>query len=274
MPSEATICAYVGFDSAWTDNPRRPGAVCALLWPPAKIPIFYAPRLATFAEALYFIRDLQSMASFTLLAVDQPTIVENMTSLRPVERTAASLVSWLGGGVQPSNRGRKGMFCENAPIWGFLAELGAIEDPEAARTATDGLYLIEVFPAIAMPSLSSSFFARMAAPRYNPARRKTFKPADWVKVATSLAGQFHTFDCNEAADWVQQTADISRPNKANQDCLDAMVCLWIALHWRLREREESLMIGDLDEGYMVLPAVAGVKLRLANAAESRGLRCQ
>lgn len=272
MQLEAITGAYIGFDSAWMDNPRKPGAICAILNRSGQAPIFHAPRLATFADALAFIRELQTKVEFTLIAIDQPTIVKNMTSLRPVERVAASLISWLGGGVQPSNRSKVGMFCDKAPIWSFLDSLGAIQDPEAAREATDGLYLMEVFPAIAMPSLSGEFFGRLAAPRYNPERKKTFRLADWIKVTTALAAQFETLSCNEAAQWMREAATIPQIKKADQDRLDAMACLWIALHWRLQERGASLVIGDTENGYMVLPATNDVKTRLVAAAERTGLR--
>ncbi|MTH62389.1 DUF429 domain-containing protein [Paracoccus litorisediminis] len=260
-------CAFVGFDSAWTDNPRAPGAVCALVTRADGPPAFHAPQLATFAHALAFIRAIQKTSRLTLIALDQPTIVTNTESLRPVERVAASLVSWLGGGVQPSNRGRMGMFCDAAPIWSFLNSLGAIEDPEAARIASDGLYLMEVFPAISMPSLSAEFFGRLAAPRYNPARRKTFKASDWTKVTIALAEKFAEFKFPEPAQWLRMTTHLPRVSKADQDCLDAMVCLWIALHWRLKDRRESLVIGGKDTGYMVLPAIEGARLRLTAAAK-------
>ncbi len=272
MQLEATTAAYIGFDSAWMDNPRKPGAICAILNRPGEAPVFHAPRLATFADALAFIREQQTKVEFTLIAIDQPTIVKNMTSLRPVERVAASLISWLGGGVQPSNRSKVGMFCGQAPIWEFLDRLGAIQNPEEAREATEGLYLMEVFPALAMPSLSGEFFGRLAAPRYNPERKKTFRPADWIKVATALAVQFETFSCDEAAHWMREAAALPQVKKADQDRLDAMACLWIALHWRLQERGDSLVIGDDEDGYMVLPATNDVKLRLAAAAKRTGLR--
>jgi predicted RNase H-like nuclease len=95
------------------------------------------------------------------------------------DRIAASLVSWLGGGVQPANRSKKGMFDDDAPIWRFLAELGGTEDPEAARTASEGLFYFEVFPALALPSICDSFYGRFAGPRYNPARERTFRLEDW-----------------------------------------------------------------------------------------------
>ncbi len=127
---------------------------------------FQAPRLVSFARAHAFIRAASSDDGCTLLALDQPTIVPNATGMRPVERAAASLISWLGGGVQPSNTGRLGMFCSASPIWRLLTELGAVENPEEARLATQGLYLMEVFPALALASFSDEFFGRLNGPRY------------------------------------------------------------------------------------------------------------
>jgi len=133
---------FVGFDSAWTNNPQAPGAVCAVTFADGAAVDFQCPRLARFDQALAFIQELRFRSEFLLVAIDQPTIVPNIMSMRPVERVAASLVSWLGGGVQPANRGRLGMFCDASPIWEFLKALGATEDPEQARTAIKGQYII------------------------------------------------------------------------------------------------------------------------------------
>jgi predicted RNase H-like nuclease len=191
--------------------------------------------------------------------------------MRPVERVTASLISWLGGGVQPSNTGRVGMFCAASPIWGFLAALGALEDPEKSRTAASGLYLIEVFPALALASLHPSFFGRLAAPRYNPGRRKTFALADWARVAGTAAAGADGFGCFEMATWCRTLGTLDRPTKAGQDRLDAALCTLIALWWRLRPREESLLLGDLASGYMVTPAIPAVRARLESAARRVGV---
>jgi len=53
----------------------------------------------------------------------------------------------------------------------------------------------------------------------------------------------------------------------NQDMLDAVLCVLIALRWRLHPREESLLLGDLINGYMVLPAIPAVRERLIVAAQ-------
>ena len=215
---------------------------------------------------------MKSPDGCTLVALDQPTIVPNLTSLRPVERTAAGLVSWLGGGVQPSNRGKIGMFCDASPIWPFLAALGATEQPEECRTAAAGLFLVEVFPALALASIEPSFFGRLAAPRYNPERRKTFKLDDWKRVVTAAAGSFAAMGFAEAAGWCGVQTSLDKPRKADQDRVDAMFCLLIGLRWRLRPREEGVMLGCLDQGYMISPASLEVRQRLTTAAEKNGLR--
>jgi predicted RNase H-like nuclease len=239
---------YIGFDSAWRDNPSAPGAICAVGIENGSCAQFHTPQLVSFDQALTFIQNARSENGVTLIALDQPTLVPNLTSMRPVERTAASLVSWLGGGVQPSNRGRLGMFCDASPIWGFLTTLGAEESPERARIAADGLYVIEVFPALALASLDARFLGRLKAPRYNPDRRKTFQMGDWVRVAEAAARVSHALGCKELAEWCCAAEKTAQPRKADQDKLDSALCVLIALHWRLRPREASLLLGDLTTG--------------------------
>jgi predicted RNase H-like nuclease len=257
---------YIGFDSAWTDNPKAPGAICVVGVEDGRYARFHAPQLVSFNQAPTFVRNARSENGVTLIALDQPTVVPNLTSMRPVERAAASLISWLGGGVQPSNRGRLGMFCDASPIWRFLTVLGAEESPERARIAANGLYLMEVFPALALASLDTQFFGRLRAPRYNPDRKKTFLMADWVRVAETAAQKSHVLGCDEVAEWRRTAGKTAQPRKADQDQLDSVLCVLIALHWRLRPREASLLLGDLETGYIVLPASREVREYLITPA--------
>lgn len=262
---------YVGFDSAWTDNEKAPGAICAILLRPGVAPEFHAPRLTRFADALAFIETTSAGSDHTLIALDQPTIVPNASGMRPAERVAAAAISWMGGGVQPANRGKTGMFCDTAPIWPFLAALGATEDPPAARTATRGRYLMEVFPALALASLEPAFFARRGAPKYNPANRRHFRLDDWRAVAATTASWFERWALVEPASWCRAAGALSSPRKADQDRLDAMICLVVALYWRIEAPERSIMIGDTVSGYIVAPASTDVRRRLAAAAATRNV---
>jgi len=192
---------FIGFDSAWTDNPIMPGAICSLSYDGKCFNKFNVPTLVCLSQALEFIRKIHVSGQLTLIAIDQPTIVPNLSGMRPGERVAASAISWLGGGIQPANRSKIGMFDDGAPLWEFLRDLEATEDPERARLADSGLYIIEVFPALALPTFHEDFCGRLRGPRYNPARRKTFRHADWVRANEVLATEAQSFDCRAFDIW-------------------------------------------------------------------------
>ncbi len=229
------------------------------------------PTLVTFDQALELIRAEARVSDLRIVAIDQPTIVPNQTGMRPVDRAAASVISWLGGGVQPANRSKIGMFDDAAPIWRFKEGLRATEDPEASRDATDGLFLMEVFPALALASLDDAFCGRCCGPRYNPARGKTFRPASWQAVVAAVRRHGEREDIAGLSAWAEPLAAMAQPRKDDQDRLDAVLCALIGLHWRTRPRHASIMIGDRTAGYMVAPANDEIRARLEAAAVRMGV---
>jgi predicted RNase H-like nuclease len=258
----------VGFDSAWTDKLSKPGAICAAHYRGADCVSFEPPRLASFTEALSFIRRMERPGIPLLLALDQPTIVRNETGSRPVDKIAGSLISWLGGGVQPASRSKVGMFDDNAPIWRFLSDLAATQSPEQARLADVGRHVIEVFPALALAAFDQVFFGRNLGPRYNPERRKTFKIGDWHAVLRVTREEAMRLGCQDAAAWVS-LQEPDRVRKRHQDCLDALICLLVGLRWRLERRSKSMMMGCLDHGYIIAPTTPMMHERLSRAASLR-----
>jgi predicted RNase H-like nuclease len=269
--TDQAIETFIGFDSAWTDNEKAPGAICALQLRPGLAPVYHEPRLVRFAEALAFAESVASGSDYTLIGLDQPTVVPNISSMRPVERVAASVISWIGGGVQPANRSKTGMFCDASPVWPFIKKLGAIQDPLSARSATSGRHLIEVFPALALASLEPAFFRRLGAAKYNPANARRFRLDDWRMVCTAAGSWFERNGLTEPASWCRAYRSMPAPRKADQDRLDAVLCLIVALQWRLHGSDQSIMIGDVLTGYMVTPASAEVRQRLVAAARLRGV---
>ena len=136
---------FVGFDSAWANNPKAPGAICSVRFDGEGFSDFRAPKLVSFDDALAYVNGLRRLDLPMLVALDQPTIVPNRSGMRPVEKAVASLISWMGGGVQPANRGRLAFFSNSAPIWAFLDRLRAEENPKSAsncgaRAPLDGSF--------------------------------------------------------------------------------------------------------------------------------------
>ena len=270
FPQESTV--IIGFDSAWTDAPQAPGAICAVAFDDGGKDRFHESRPVSFAGARDFIEELRKDFDVSLVAIDQPTVVPNATGSRPVDRVAASLVSFVGGGVQPANRGKIGMFCDDAPIWSFLSGLDAKQDPIEARTACDGLFLIEVFPALALPAFGNDFAKRHGAPKYNPKNRRKFRLDDWRAVAHIVQANAERFGVNGLADWACQIGALPQPRKSDQDMLDAALCALIGLAWRSGSVTSTAMLGDLDSGYMVTPISDATWPRLKRAAIQRNVR--
>jgi predicted RNase H-like nuclease len=48
--------------------------------------------------------------------------------------------------------------------------------------------------------------------------------------------------------------------------LDSVLCVLIAMRWRMRPPSASLLLGDMTSGYMVVPATAPVRARLSACA--------
>lgn len=268
-----TSTSIIGFDSAWTDQVKAPGAVSIIRVVEGQATAFVPPRLSSFAQALGIIGREREQFDRCFVALDQPTIVPNPTGSRPVDKVAASLISWIGGGVQPANRSKKGMFDDAAPVWTFKDALNAIEDPEGARDSTTGVFIAEVFPALALPSLAVEFCGRLLGPRYNPGRRKTFRIENWNAVLTCVSATGTALGIAALAEWCEQHRQTVAPTKSDQDLLDGVICALIGYLWLFEPRSRSLMIGDFDSGYMLSPAVGEARIRLLSAAALRGVPC-
>lgn len=268
MSSEPEF-VVVGFDSAWVDNPKKPGAICAVTFRGDRPVEWHPPRLTGFAGALDFIRSVERPGAGLLVALDQPTIVRNATGSRPVDKIAGSLISWMGGGVQPANTGKVGMFDDAAPVWSFLTSLAAQQKPEEARSRV-GRYVIEVFPALALAAFQPTFLARLGGPRYNPERRKTFNLGSWLAVLGAVEAEAVRLGCTPVRDWLVDLR-VEHVRKEHQDRLDAIICLLVGIRWRFGPRTDSVMVGCIDHGYMVAPVTPAMHQKLSAAASQRGV---
>ena len=159
------------------------------------------------------------------------------------------------------------MFGDHAPIWRFLDQLRMRQNPAAARKEAKGRFLIEVFPALALTVIASETWERRRAAKYNPIN-KLFRLDDWNMIVNSIARVFDELEMNETistADCMKNS--FQRPRKRDQDQLDSLLCLLIAIQWRHAPQDRCVVIGDSESGYMVTPVTRSVREVLADGAK-------
>ena len=246
----------IGFDSAWTED-NRGALVGALRSAGGTREDLGDPELVNFVEAADRVsRWIETyQPSKTIVLLDQPTIVRNNEGQRPVENLVSSPISLRYGGVQPANLKRADMFGSEAPVWSFLHRFGGPADPIAKLKTVS---VIETYPVLSLIGLGwiCSDEQRLTGrlPKYNPERRKTFQLADWQFVCSQTKGELEGYGLSGLAAYMEKCLAMQKPKKPDQDRVDACICLIVAL--RLVESQDCVMIGNMDSGYMVVPATA------------------
>ena len=265
-------CLIVGFDSAWTDKAGSPGAIAALGFDPDGTSSFFKPELVSFDEAAAWIEERKKNYSLCIVAIDQPTIVPNDQGMRKAEKVAGSVISFIGGGVQPANRSKKTMFGDDAPIWRFLELLhGHSKLIDQSRNEQKGLFIIEVFPALSLPAFNSEFYQSKSAPKYNPGNRKKFNINDWEAVLKTVRHKSDELNLTHLAKWVDELMEISDPKKRDQDRLDAAICALIGFIWRACSVDSAICIGDEQAGYIISATNPNMTRRLLDKATEIGV---
>jgi len=153
-------------------------------------------------------------------------------------------------------------------VWPFLNRFGGAADPLAPGTRTR---VFETYPVLTMIALGWTLpdvRATGRLPKYNPKRRKTFSISDWRHVCGQASAALRERGLSDIVDWIDGVAQNTSPRKSDQDCLDACLCLLIALH--LIERKECLMVGNLQTGYIVVPHAKGLHAELDNRCRQTG----
>ena len=275
--SKKITYAISGFDSAWTDKVKEPGALASIVQYKNGKLTWEEPKLTTFTQAQDIINDLSSQSIFHLVAIDQPIVVPNLDSCRPVDRVSASLISKLKGGAQPANRSKENMFGDNAPIWRLLQNIPHKQIPwlsnKEIHASEDTLkqVIIEVFPALAIPSFIPYFFERGKGAKYNPANKKNFNIDDWICICKFIENFGIKHQIDGLAQWAAQEKSNMAPSKSDQDRLDGAICTLIGYQWYQDGIETNLVIGDAHAGYMVTPITSETRCILTRAANKNNV---
>jgi predicted RNase H-like nuclease len=262
----------IGFDSAWTGK-NQGGIAAAILNSGGVFLELGTPINVDFNKAGALIEHWRQKhkPAKTLIMIDQPTIVRNKLGQRCVEKIVSSPIGTYLGGVQPANTGKASMFGKGAPIWEFFEELGGPSNPYHQLHTRD-VEIYEVFPALALISLDWIHPPKKIKdqlPKYNPAN-KNFSICDWQYVCGHLSTILRSLGLSHIPAWIDlQSIGDRKPKKLEQDCLDACICLLIAI--LAAKKENLLVVGNMNCGYMVTPFNQTLQVLIDNRCARLGL---
>ena len=77
-----------------------------------------------------------------------------------------------------------------------------------------------------------------------------------------------SFQLRQLSRFITALSEKHWPKKADQDCLDACICLVSALY--LIESRKCLMVGDIDSGYIVVPFGTTLRQELVSRCKTTG----
>lgn len=263
----------VGFDSAW--SAKNKGALAGVIKRPDQSTIELCggtPQVCDFRKATELLQQWTSEHEVTniLVMLDQPMVVNNPTGQRPVENLVSSSIGQRRGGVQPANQSRRQLFGSDAPVWNFLKQFPPALDPRSPQT---GCAVIETYPVLSMIAWGwlrgVDPFSVGKLPKYNPGRKKSFNLEDWRFVCDQVKMGFKARNFLSLATWVGEASRQVKPQKPDQDRLDACICLLVGL--QLWESGECMLVGSLNSGYMVVPYGETLHFELTKRCEAKRL---
>jgi predicted RNase H-like nuclease len=134
-----------------------------------------------------------------------------------------------------------------------------------------GMQVYETYPVLAIIALGWAIKESgrpCRVPKYNPERTKTFSHLDWQHVSLSLKTAFEAWRLTGIVAWIDAIRQKPTPHKTDQDCVDACICLLVALY--LAAGQDCMMIGDLESGYIVVPYDASLHAELDGRCRETG----
>lgn len=236
----------IGIDLGWQTGPS---GVCCLKWGTDGLTLAALDRQQLHAEVLTWIDAQAPAGTPALVAVDAPTIIANETGMRLPDRLAHQKFGQYHAGCYPANL--KLPFAPSLLAFSqALTMRGFLHAPDL-QPQQPGRYQIEVFPHPAMVHL----FQLPRILKYKKGRLA--RRRDELQRLRSLILEHlpqHTPSLRLQSGDLPDIPDRGPALKAVEDQLDSLICAYTAAYWWYWGLARNWVLGNLDEGFIVVPA--------------------
>jgi predicted RNase H-like nuclease len=240
---------FLGIDLGWQS---QPSGLCCLEWQDHRLALRDLSRIDPIADILTWVETWTGTDDPAIIAVDAPTLIPNQAGMRLPDRLTHKYFGRYHAGCYPANLGRP--FADRTVAFGLsLEKRGFVHAPTIEPQQLDR-FQIEVFPHPAMVHL----FGLDRILKYKKGRLAE-RQAELQKLRQYILAILPTLDPP------LEISDTSLPNiptqgsalKAVEDQLDSLVCAYVAAHWWHWGAARNWVLGDVETGYIVVPAPVG-----------------
>ena len=246
MGDRASCSRFLGVDLGWQSGPT---GLCCLHLEASELRLVALDRLQTVAEILAWVEQWAAPAANAVVAVDAPTLIPNASGMRLPDRLAHRYFGRYDAGCYPANQGRP--FAEKLIAFGLALEsLGFAHAPHSLAQP-QGRFQLEVFPHPATVHL----FGLTRILKYKKGTLAQRRP----ELEKLRRYQLSVLPTLEPALTLKESdlpkiPTTGKAMKAVEDQLDSLTCAYAAAHWWHWGLERNWVLGDVAEGYIVVPA--------------------
>jgi predicted RNase H-like nuclease len=239
---------FIGIDLGWVSGAS---GLCCLNWRNNQLEILELTTKLEIGEILTWIDNSIPPEEPGLIAVDAPTIIVNQTGMRLADKLAHKYFGRYHAGCYPANLNLT--FADRTVGVGKSLLARNFTHAPTIEPQTLGRYQIEVFPHAATINL----FKLERILKYKKGRlacRQVELDKLRCYINNVLPQQEPLLNLNTHSLPVWSDRIRGKELKIIEDMLDSLICAYIAAHWWYWGQAKNLVLGNLDSGYIIVPA--------------------
>ena len=239
---------FIGVDLGWSSGAS---GLCCLEWNSDRLQIQELTTILELDRILAWIDLHAPINSPALIAIDAPTIINNQTGMRLADKLTHKYFGRYHAGCYPANLSLK--FAPRTT--GFSQSLSNRQFRHAPSIEPRklGRYQIEVFPHPAtinlfgLEKILKYKKGRLADRTEELDKLRSYIISTLPRLAPAL--DLSTLDFIPAI----ATKQTGKELKAIEDRLDSLLCAYVAAHWWYWGEAKNMVLGNLDEGFIIVP---------------------
>lgn len=239
---------FIGVDLGWTSGAS---GLCQLEWQGDRLILLNLTTVLAIEDILNCIDGWMGINTPGSIAVDAPTIINNQTGMRLPDKLTHKYFGRYHAGCYPANLNLG--FSQRTV--GFGQSLLARNFQHAPTIVPQqlGRYQIEVFPHPATINLFS--LTKILKYKKGKIAERRLELNQLRTYVTKILPQLEPALDSDSVNQIPLIGDrlTGKELKSIEDRLDSLLCAYVAAHWWYWGASKNLVLGNLEEGYIVIP---------------------